>query len=214
MAIKASRFVTHVKRLPDQAEPAAHLMAGTSGPGRTARAGAAAAPAEPARQPAPAGRVPGPVRAVPSFEDRRDGTARAKARSGRGRAATLHLVDRSGAAGARRVRSRAALGGSARPPGTPLWPAAGWATSALTRAPRARGPGTVSTRWGRGWRGSQTPGRTRRRHTSTSATTRAGPLAGAAAFAARCRRAGRSADQQDGHHTRIPDPARPPSTSG
>ena len=62
MAIKASRYLTHVRRLREPAEPVARLLAAAAGLRRPAGTGAAAAAAEPAGRSARAGRLPGPVR--------------------------------------------------------------------------------------------------------------------------------------------------------
>ena len=113
MAIKASRYLTHVKRLRDPEEPVAKLMAAAAGLG--GRLGPVLLQLPPDLAADPGGwrrawrRSPHAAPGEPARAGRRG--------PGRGGAAPPVLVDRGGAAGARRARCRAVLGGPARPSG-------------------------------------------------------------------------------------------------
>ena len=104
MAIKASRFLTHVKRLRDPAEPVRRLMQAAAGLGDRLGPVLLQLPpnltADPARLDA----------CLAEFGKSDAGTAGPR----RGRAAASVLVDRRDPAGARRPRRRAVLGGPAR----------------------------------------------------------------------------------------------------
>lgn len=129
-AVKASRYLTHIRRLPEPAEPVRRLLEHSDGPGRQARADPAAAFAQPAVRP---GRPAGRVGRVPA------------ARPGRRRAAARVVVDGRGASGPDRPRRRPLLGRS-RADAAALAGAARRRGAAVTRAGLSGTP--VGTRSG------------------------------------------------------------------
>ena len=144
MAVKASRYLTHVRRLRDPAEPVARLLGAAAGLGP--KLGPVLLQLPPT--------LKADVKALDAClgEFRTAAAARGRARSaGRGGAAARDLVDRGDPAGAGRPRRRVVLGRPARPsdhaavahrrPG---------AICGSTRERPSRGPGTGRRRCGPG----------------------------------------------------------------
>ena len=107
MAIKASRFLTHVKRLQDPAEPVQRLMRAAAGLGD--RLGPVLLQLPP--------NLTADVARLDDCLTEFGKSEAGEAGPGRGGAAAPVLVDRGDPAGARRSRRRAVLGGPARPSG-------------------------------------------------------------------------------------------------
>ena len=135
MAVKASRYLTHVRRLRDPAEPVARLLGAAAALGAQARAGPAAAAADAEGRPGYAGRLPD---GVPDGGRRPRRARRSGSRWNRG----TDLVDRE-------IRQILAAHDATlcwadrrRPPVTPLWRTASGVICGFTRARPIRGPAT------------------------------------------------------------------------
>ena len=186
MAVKASRYLTHVRRLRDPAEPVARLLGAAAGLGRKLGPILLQLPPTLQGRPGPAGRVP------EGIQDRRRRPGRTRP-AGRGRAAARQLVDRGDPAGPGGSRRPVVLGRPAQPPdhapmadrdlGVPAVPRGHRAAVAPVRAAGVRSWVTPAGRHlaGHGRRVrllQQRPGRGRGRSTPPSSPSQAPAPAG------------------------------------
>ena len=169
MTVKASRYLTHVRRLRDPARTGRPAAGRGRGARPQARPDPAPAAADPRRRTRPASGLPGRIPARPA-------PRRPRPAPDRGGAAARVVVDRKKSSRSwppTTPRCAGPTGAAARsrrcgaPPGGD--------TCAFTRGQPTRGPATASRRCGPGWTGCGRRGRGTRTCTCTSTTTRAGP---------------------------------------